>query len=55
MVKALASSARHMAARLLEDTDSLAEDFCRSSIRYTSDHNKDKAAMQSNTVNDSYP
>ena len=54
-MKALASSAPHMAARLLEDTDSFAEDFCRSSIRYTSDRNKDKAAMQSNTVNDSYP
>ena len=42
-----------MAARLLENSS--VEDFCRSSIRYTSDRNKDKAAMQSNTVNDSYP
>ena len=44
MVKASASSAPHTAARLLEDTDNLAEDFCRSSIRYTSDRNKDKVA-----------
>ena len=42
-----------MAARLLENSS--VEDFCRSSIRYTSDRNKDKAARQRNAaVTDSY-
>ena len=51
--KASVSSAQHTVIVLLKDTNSLAEDFYRSSIRYTSDRNKDKVAVHSDTVNDS--
>ena len=60
-VKSSASSGPHTIARLLEDTDSSAEDICRFSTRYMdtkllpSDRNKDKAARQRNAaVTDSY-
>ena len=51
MVKASASAGKNTDVRLLRGTDSSAEEFCRSSIHYTSDRNKDKVAVRSNTVN----
>ena len=53
MEKASASSGWNTDVRLLRGTDSSAEVFCRSSIHYTSDRNKDKVAVHSDTMNDS--
>ena len=45
MVKASAFLGQNTDVRLLRGTDSSVEELCRSSIRYTSDRNKDKVAV----------